>query len=471
MKYHFIGICGAGMSAVAKLLIEKGHEVTGSDEEFYPPISDYLIANKIPCSTPFKKDNIPADVDFIVIGKHAKLISEENEEVAAAFDSGKKVISFPEALKDLTTGRENMVVAGSYGKSTCSALLAHILQQSGVGAGYFIGAVPLTPSTNAHLGTAKEFILEGDEYPSSNWDSSSKFLHYDPKHILITALAHDHVNVYPTHEAYILPFTLLVEKKEEDGVLVVCADDITIKERLLQTTKRGSPVSYAVDEEADYKAENIQYGERTTFTLVEHGTSIGTITTTLLGKHNIQNIVGVSALLLETKKVTFEQLQLAVASFEGIVRRLDQKSRKTSIPTYEGFGSSFDKAISAIDAMSLHFPDRKLFIVFEPHTFSWRNRAALHWYDTVFRKADKVYVYKPPLHGNTSHEQLTHDEIIDRIRSSSVAVEGFTSPEEGKAWLLNDLTGKEAVLILSSGGMDGFTPLLIPSLEKQFPLV
>lgn len=470
MKYHFIGICGAGMSAVAKLLLEKGYKVTGSDEGFYPPISDYLITNNIPCATPFKKENIPNDVDFIVIGKHAKLIPEENEEVAAAFDSGKKVISFPEALKDLTIGRENIVVTGSYGKSTCSALLSHILETSGVDAGYFIGAVPLTPSTNAHLGTAKEFILEGDEYPSSNWDSSSKFLHYNPKHILITALAHDHVNVYPTHEDYILPFTLLVEKKEGDGVLVVCADDITTKERLLQT-KKGNPVSYAVGGEADYKAENIQYGERTTFTLVERGTSIGTITTTLLGKHNIQNIVGVSALLLETKKVTLEQLQLAVASFEGIVRRLDQKSKKTSIPTYEGFGSSFDKAISAIDAMSLHFPDRKLFIVFEPHTFSWRNRAALHWYDTVFRKADKVYVYKPPLHGNTSHEQLTHDEIIERIRSSSVAVEGFITPEEGMLGLLKDLTGKEAILILSSGGMDGFIPLLVSSLEKEFPLV
>lgn len=458
------------MSAVAKLLIEKGHEVTGSDEGFYPPISDYLVANKIPCSTPFKKENIPADVDFIVIGKHAKLISEENEEVAAAFNSGKKIISFPEALKDLTVGRENIVVAGSYGKSTCSALLAHILQQSGVNAGYFIGAVPLTPSTNAHLGTASEFILEGDEYPSSNWDSSSKFLHYLPEHILITALAHDHVNVYPTHEEYIRPFSFLVEKKKSEGTLVVCADDITIKERFL-LAKKNDVVSYGVSSEADYSAENIKYGERTTFILLQRGSPLGTITTTLLGKHNIQNLVGVSALLLETQKVTIEQLQSAIASFEGIVRRLDQKSKKTRVLVYEGFGSSFDKATSAIDAITLHFPEKKLFIIFEPHTFSWRNKAALHWYDDVFKKAHKVYVYKPPLHGNTSHEQLTHDEIIERIRQASVVVEGFTTPDEGEKKLLQELTGNEVLLILSSGGMDGFIPLLIPSLEKQFPLV
>ncbi|MBP6888719.1 MAG: hypothetical protein KBC21_03370 [Candidatus Pacebacteria bacterium] len=468
MKYHFIGICGAGMSAVAKLLLEKGHSVTGSDEGFYPPISDYLVTNNISCLTPFKKENIPNDVDYIVIGKHAKLTPQENEEVKEAFCYPEKVISFPEALEALTKERENIVVAGSYGKSTCTSLLSHILEKSGVDTGYFIGAIPLTPTSNAHLGTAMEFILEGDEYPSSNWDTSSKFLHYHPKHTLITALAHDHVNVYPTHEDYILPFIQLIKNTSEDGVLVLCKDDVAISQKCIPTLSR-KVVTYGLGADADYQAINITYDETTTFEITKSGEHLMKLSTSLLGAHNVQNTLGVVALLLETKKVSIENIILAVASFKGIVRRLDKKSYNTSIPIYEGFGSSFDKAASAIEAMTLHFPKRKLLIIFEPHTFSWRNRQALHWYDNVFDAAEHVYVYKPPLHGSNSHDQLTHEEIIDRIRLSGANVSGFDSPDKGISLVEGQLTDEHVILILSSGGMDGLIPLLVSTVEKQFP--
>lgn len=468
MKYHFIGICGAGMSAVAKLLVDKGESVTGSDEGFYPPISDYLVEHKIPCTTPFSPNNIPEDVDYIVIGKHAKLIPEENEEVEAAFDRGVPILSFPQVLDTLTREKENIVAVGSYGKSTSTSLLSWCMEINHKDPSYFIGALPLTPYTNARIGDGIDFILEGDEYPSSNWDATSKFLFLHPKHLLVTALAHDHVNVFPTHEEYLKPFMRLIKELPTDGKLLMCLDDETIRSKVEEIER--DIVTYGLSHDAHYRAEKIEYGLVSSFDLMCGDQLVTRLTTSLLGKHNIQNIVGVSAILLETGKLSVEELGHGIASFKGIVRRLDRKSEKTSIPVYEGFGSSVDKARSAIEAIRLHFPSRRLVAVFEPHTFSWRNRAALHWYDTVFAGVDHVFIYKPPEHGSGTHDQLTLDEIVDRVRISGVTVTPFENTATGLIELITQTEDKDVILILSSGGMDGFIPQTVAALEEKFPL-
>ena len=156
-KAHFIGIAGAGMSATAKLLKDQGAAITGSDEGIYPPVSDFLREHGIACRTPYAAENVPADADLVVIGKNAKLVAETNAEVAAAYASGKTIMSFPEVLGALSDGKETIIVAGAYGKSTSAALLAHCLESAPAGAArdpsWFIGAIPLTPSANARLGS------------------------------------------------------------------------------------------------------------------------------------------------------------------------------------------------------------------------------------------------------------------------------------------------------------------------------
>lgn len=466
MKYHFIGICGAGMSAVAKFLTEKGETVTGSDEGFYPPISDYLVENRISYTTPFSPTNIPADADVIVIGKHAKLVPEENEEVKAAFNSGKPILSFAQVLEQLSQDKERIVVVGSFGKSTCTSLLSWCLEHAGRDPSYFIGALPLTPNTNAHLGKGKEFILEGDEYPSSNWDKTSKFMFFHPKHLLVTALAHDHVNVFPTHEDYLSPFINLINGLPAEGKLIMCIDDKTVRSKIKSFPHEI--VTYGL-EEGTYHVENIVFGITTTFDLVRNGSVLTSLSTSLLGKHNIQNIVGVSALLLETYKITKEQLASGIQTFKGITRRLDKKSGMTSIPIYEGFGSSVDKARSAIEAIKLHFSTKRLVVIFEPHAFSWRNRTTIHWYDSVFEGVGHVFLYKPPDHGSATHDQLSLDEIKERIEAANTSVTSFENDSIGLTKLIEYTKSEDVILILSSGGMNGFIPQIILALEEKFP--
>ena len=224
-KAHFIGIAGKGMSATALLLRQMGVRITGSDEGFYPPVSDYLRNENIPFAAGYRKENIPDDADVIVIGKNAKLQPESNEEVRAAMDSGKLVRSFADLLHEMTVNSETIVAAGSYGKSTCTALLAWCLRVANKDPSYFIGEITNGFERHAHRGQGPIFVLEGDEYPASNWDNRSKFLLYNAKNVLLTSATHDHINVFPTHADYLAPFRTLLGSLPSDGLLVVSSSE------------------------------------------------------------------------------------------------------------------------------------------------------------------------------------------------------------------------------------------------------
>lgn len=466
-KAHFIGICGAGMSAVAILLKEIGWTVTGSDANFYPPVSTYLEESKITFFKGYSRGNIPPDASIIVIGKHAQLTPEQNEEVRAAFEMGVPVKSFAEILGEVTQDKENIIVAGSYGKSTCTALLAWCLEYGGEDPGYVIGAIPGTPERSSAAGRGNFFIIEGDEYPSANWDDSSKFLHYRPSHLLLTSLAHDHLNVFKTVADYRAPFKKLMSSLPPHGLLVACADGDGILETLNDLNIKAILYS-ATDPEAPWHIDNVSYGETTSFDIFHADQKISRISTGLLGRHNIENILGVSALLLTRKALTVEELEKAVKEFKPPQRRLNKISYSTKIPAYEGFGSSREKAISAISAMRLHYPTRNLIVLFEPHTFSWRAREALSWYDTVFTGADKVLIYKPPSH-DAEPAQLQLEEIVRQVKGQGIDVDGFESPDVGYGLLGDALTEKSAVLILSSGGFDGMIEGVKKFIETKFP--
>ena len=464
-KVHFIGIAGVGMSAVALLMKEAGWRITGSDDAgVYGPPREILERGGIPFSLGYAPENIPADADCFVIGRNAKLAPAQNAEVRAALALGKPVYSFPEILGELTKSRENLVVAGSYGKSTTASLVAHILRHASVDAGYFIGAEPVATEwlpAPAMLGNAPTFVLEGDEYPSAHDDQRAKFLHLRPRDLLLTSVVHDHVNVYPTLADYEKPFRALLTLVPDDGLVVVCADEPNALSIVETSGKRA--ITYGIkNAKADFKATNIRFGAQTRFALIKGNEELGEIETALLGAHNIEDIAGASAWALARGLASFEQIRSAIIDFKGVRRRLDVIAPASSVPVLEGFGSSYEKARPAIEAMTLHFPEKPLVIVFEPHTFGWRNRANLAWYDDVFREAVAVYVAPPETQGAQTHEQLTHEEILARIGNSAY-------PYENPADVATALSGDEVVLILTSGSLGGTIPALVEAISKKFP--
>ena len=473
-KYHFIGMCGKAMGTLALMLQSQGHTVTGSDDGFYEPMLSYLTSHNITFYTGHKPENIPTDVDYIVIGKHAKLVPETNMEVKQAFDKYKeKIKSLPEILNTLTKNKDTIICAGSFGKSSITTLTSFILENTGVNPSYFIGAVPIDLIDSGKLTNSNLFVLEGDEYPSSNFDESPKFLHYNPQNVILTSCEHDHVNVYPTLESYLKPYQDLLKLIPSDGLLVYAKDGAHIEDILKNINFKK--ISYGLDSSSNYYPENIKFGDITYFDLMKDGEFIINIETILLGKHNILNIIGVCAMLLEKNLVSPLQLQNAIKIFHGVKGRLDKKTLprdslneaeilNTTIPIIESYGSSLAKTRADIDAIKLHYKDKKIIDIFEPHTFGWRNRANLHWYDTAFNDVDIVYIFHPPSHG-ASADQLTVDKIVNRVNlseTSQLAQEPFlrkkaiaaANKEEVYELLKQDLTADSLILLTTSGSLD-----------------
>jgi UDP-N-acetylmuramate: L-alanyl-gamma-D-glutamyl-meso-diaminopimelate ligase len=466
-KAHFIGIAGKGMSATALLLKQMGVEISGSDEGFYPPVSDYLLSANVTFAKGYRAENIPADADVIIIGKNAKLQPETNDEVRAAFASGKLVRSFADILHDMTAASETIVVSGSYGKSTCTALLSWCLQSAQKDPSYFIGEVTNGFERYAHRGQGPVFVLEGDEYPSANWDNTSKFLRYNARNVLLTSATHDHVNVFPTHADYLVPFRALLDALPRDGVLVVNGGEPHAR-ALVQETGRAA-VFYSLDGEADWHAANVVRDPVAHFDLRRGRETIVRLSTQLLGSHNMENIVGVSAMLLEKGLLSPEELRAGVFSFKGVKRRMELLTNGSAVPVFEGFGSSYEKAKSAIAAVKLHYPRQRLVVVFEPHTFTWRNRQAIAAYDDVFVGAEKILIYHPASQGAGTHDQLTQDEIVARVRNANFDAEPIADPQEALQRLDGMLKTDDVVLLLTSGELGGLIKTIPALAERKFP--
>ncbi|MGH6910660.1 MAG: Mur ligase domain-containing protein [Phenylobacterium sp.] len=464
MRIHFTGIAGAGMSAAALMLRDAGHEVSGSDAEAFPPMSTYVEGLGFPFHRSFDAANLPPDLDVLVLGASAKLGGTDNPEVAEARRRGVVVTTFPELIGEVTAGRRNTVVAGSFGKSTCSALMAHVLKSANHDSGWMIGAIsPSLPATG-HWGTEPQVILEGDEYIVGPADRRSKFVLYHPRDVLLTSLVHDHVNVFPTFADYEAPFRELLRLAPADGLLVAREHPAI---RAIAGEAASRIVWYDTERCDGWWAQDVVYGETTRFTLVRPDGGKLALSTVLLGEHNIENIVGVSAYLLERGLVSEQALQAAVASFAGIRRRLDRLTTSSLAPVIEGFGSSYEKARSAIEALLLHYPHRPLTVVFEPHTFSWRSRDALSWYDTVFEGAARVLIVPPPTHGAGTHHQSTFEEILARTAATGIPVQGVRTADEAIDALSN-LTGNEVILLLSSGPLLGLPDALPPVFDSLY---
>ena len=459
-RVHLLGIGGVGVSATAKLLKDMGYEVSGSDEGAHPPTTTYLEDQNIPFKQPYSPENIPPDTDIAVVGMNKKLRKETNKEVAKMVEMGIPIVSFPQILEVLTKETHNIICAGSYGKSTCAAITSFCLEDAGLSPSFFIGALPYGLEESSRKGKGDLFVLEGDEYPTAHDDQAAKFLHYNPTDVLITAMTHDHLNIFPTQEAFNKPFVELAKKLKSSATAVVNNDGPETK--AFADAFSGTCTTYALQGKADWTAENITLGKKTTFTLVHKNEPITEIETLLIGRHNVENITGVAALLIGAGHLTPEQFAQGIKKFRGVRRRLDTLTNNTKIPLYEGFGSSYEKARAAIAAVKRQGEGR-LIVLFEPHAISWKMPAYREKYKTVFEGADKVILYTKPLQGG--EDTLKAEDILPLIPQQVTAVH---TPEEGIATIEHDMAEGDTILSLSSGNFDGMTKKLAERLDAQF---
>ena len=457
-RVHFIGICGTAMAPIAKMMKDMGFEVTGSDKGFFPPVSLYLKKHKLNIELGYKKEHITnksesRPIDFVVIGN---AIAENNEEVQEVMRRKIPYYSYPEILKKYLIKEESIVIAGEYGKTTITSCVAFIFSQAGLKPSFMFGGISLNfksaVKNDTGSGSAgKISIMEGDEYNSAFYDKRSKFLHYNGKYVLITSLEWDHVDLFPTFDDYIKSFKKLVGGIPKDGILFLNKDDKNIHHVVDVAQCKILYYSY-MDTSADLYIKEVTHKDGYTEFVTSDLTGLKVYKTTLIGRHNLQNLVG-AILVARSFNIPYESLEKSIFKFKGVKRRLEIRYEDEGVIIIDDFAHSQVKVKTSIDAVKENFKNYRLIAVFEPDTMSARSKKTLSWYKEVFNKADKVII-TDMYRSNSLEEGFSQDDLVNLIKEQGIDA-SYVSNQDIAQFLYDNHRKNDVILFMSSRNFQG----------------
>lgn len=456
-RAYIIGISGKATSALAKMFVDLGWEVEGSDQNCYPPASTYLDEMGVKYRTPYAADNLVGHFDLVVIGGNALIVDKNNPEVEKAKSLGMKAISYPEVLEEFVVKKNSIVPVGTYGKTTSTAVLAWVLSQNGFDPSFMIGAQPLNFESGIHLGTSPYSVIEGDEHPTLGYSPLPKFAWYQPTHVLFTAATWDHINVYPTLDSYKKVFEDLVSSLGADRLLVACLDGEFVPEIIKEAQCRT--ITYSTkDSTADYFVADIRYDEDFTRFRVKNEE----IESPLLGEHNIQNVLGCLVICHELGMSTAD-FSNALRGFKGINRRLEIRGVFGGVTIIDDHAHSPVKAQASLKALRTRYRG-KIIAVFDPSFGALRERESLAWYPGMFDEASEVIVAKVPRHkGVTGGERVLGPDIVTAIQSTQPNVIYQPVDEEIVNHTVRNTQPGDVIVFMSSGSWRG----IIEKTEEQ----
>ncbi len=392
MHAHLIGVCGTGMGSLAGLLKKAGYRVTGSDSAFYSPMGEALDRWGIEKCQGYDPAHLAPRPDLVVVGNVCR---SSNPEARAAIDGGIPYTSFPKALHEhCLRGRRSFVVAGTHGKTTTTALVAHLLDAAGLAPGFLIGGIPLGFDESFRFAQpGAPFVVEGDEYDSAFFEKTPKFWHYAPEVAVLQAIEHDHADIYPTMDSYRQAFSGFVQRIPEHGLLVANAADAEV--RAVAKHARCRVVYYALDGEdtgdvtPTWLAAPVQgSGERLPFDLFIGGSSCGRLMTPLSGTHNLKNAVAALALCAEAAAVPMPTLARALVGFAGVKRRQELRGIAAGVRVYDDFAHHPTAVLETLRGLRIRHPEGHLFAVFEPRSATASRRVHQASYAQAFMPAD-----------------------------------------------------------------------------------
>jgi UDP-N-acetylmuramate: L-alanyl-gamma-D-glutamyl-meso-diaminopimelate ligase len=466
-RVHLVGVGGTGMGSFATLLKGAGYEVTGSDENLYPPMSDLLREAGIRALTPYRPENLDeARPDLVIIGN---VIRRVNPEATAVRERGLKQMSFPAALGSLfLSSRHSVVVAGTHGKTTTSALMAHVLTAAGRDPSFLVGGVTRNGSSGSRLGHGPHVVVEGDEYDTAYFDKGPKFLHYQPRSVILTSVELDHADIYRDLAHYEASFARLMALVPADGHVAVSAAWPNAER--LASASRARVTTYVGREgvAADVTPRAVRLGaEGARFEVVEGSTSAGEFLLPLAGLHNVENALGVYACARQLG-LTADELRVGFASFPGVKRRQDLRGQPDDILVIDDFAHHPTAVRETIAAVAARWPARRLWAVFEPRSNTSRRNLHQLEYANSFVGAARVSIKIPERHDKIPPgEELDVARLARELTAAGIpATAAATVPE-----LLDEVTGAarsgELILVMSNGAFGGFIEALLERLEAR----
>ena len=436
---HFIAIGGSLMHNLALALQTKGYHITGSDDEIYEPSKSKLAnAGLLPENIGWDASKITASLDAVILGMHAR---EDNPELMKAKELNIPIYSFPEYIYRESENKQRIVITGSHGKSTITSMIMHVLKYHNRKFDYAVGAEVEGFPTTVKLSDAPVIIIEGDEYLSSPIDRTPKFLKYQHHIVLISGIAWDHINVFPTEEEYIRQFELLADQTPKAGSIIYFEED---------------PVVNRIGSEDRTDVLAIPYGTpqaeiHNEITYLKNGKE--KIQLNIFGTHNLQNLMGAMQ-VLSRLRITDEMFYEAIASFKGASKRLEVVAEKDGTRIYRDYAHAPSKVRASISAVANQHPEKDLVACLELHTFSSLTESFLPYYNGTLDEADVPIVYFNP--GTLAHKRLPEldaEKVRDAFKNDNIQV--FTDREALTAFLTEQSWKNKNLLLMSSGTFDG----------------
>jgi UDP-N-acetylmuramate: L-alanyl-gamma-D-glutamyl-meso-diaminopimelate ligase len=441
-KIHLIAIGGSAMHNMALALKEKGHTVNGSDDEINEPSKSRLAkAGLLPSEIGWFPEKINKDIDAVILGMHAR---EDNPELVRSKELGLKIYSYPEYIYEATKEKIRIVVGGSHGKTTITAMLLHVFKTLGIETDFMVGAQLEGFDTMVRFSkTAKYAIIEGDEYLASPIDRRPKFHLYHPHIAIISGIAWDHINVFPTFENYVEQFDTFINLIENKGHLVYCQNDEVLKKvsesnsHLPETNKHP------------YRVPTNEIVDGVTY-LLENGKRIPLM---VFGNHNLMNIKG-AQLICEQIGINADDFYGAIQTFKGAAKRLELVHQQDGFHFYKDFAHSPSKLKATTQAVKQQFTNRKTIACMELHTFSSLNEAFLNEYNGAMDAADEAIVYfNPHTIAHKKLKDITVEQVLQAFNRSDLKV--FTESKTVTDYLKNHRWKNKVLLMMSSGNFDG----------------
>ena len=446
MHYHFIAIGGSAMHNLAIALHLKGDSITGSDDEIFEPSRSRLAKyNLLPSEVGWDINRIHSNIDAVILGMHAR---KDNPELIKAQKLGLSIYSYPEFIYEQTKDQLRIVVGGSHGKTSITSMILHVLSKNNINHNYMVGAQLEGFDCMVKLSKeAKIAVLEGDEYLSSPIDRRPKFHLYQPEIAVVSGIAWDHINVFPTFENYVEQFRIFIDKVGKNGRVIYFEDDNVLKEVVLNSSSKAIKIPYCTF------PNQIKNGITYVRTEKEE------IPLEIFGDHNLQNLNAAYHVCIQLgmKSVDFFS---AIRSFKGASKRLELVQKNQSTAIYKDFAHSPSKLKATTSALKNQYPNRKLIACMELHTFSSLNKSFLDQYNGTMQEADLAFVYynKKTLK-HKKLDDLSADDVKKAFAGENVTV--LNSSKEMVNCLLKMKWEQQNLLLMSSGNFDGiqFTEL------------
>ena len=440
MRIHFIAIGGSAMHNLAIALHNKGEHVTGSDDEIFDPSRTRLAAKGLlPEQYGWFEDNISSDIDAVILGMHAK---QDNIELLRAKALGLTIYSYPEFLYEQSKNKTRVVIGGSHGKTTITSMILHVMHYHNKDVDYMVGAQLEGFDTMVHLTKENDFIvLEGDEYLSSALDRRPKFHLYKPNIALLSGIAWDHINVFPTFDNYVEQFRVFLSQITHGGAIVYNQEDIEVKQ----------VVETAQNQIKKYPYQTPRFSVENGDTLLD--TEDGPMPIEVFGKHNLNNLEG-ARWICQLMGVQQEDFYEAIATFKGASKRLERIGQGPTSIAYKDFAHSPSKVRATTQALKSQYPERSLLACLELHTYSSLNPEFLSEYKGTLNDADKAVVfYSPNAVKIKKLDAVSSSQILKAFQREDLVV--FTDPAAFQDYLFEQDFTDTSLLLMSSGNYGG----------------